>query len=205
VRDHCTTQVQVGSRRDWHCVWYVAALVLHFAGVKFRGLLITGEHLGLSAFLVVVWCTYRNKSSTLIRAIAANATIYFFTMVAAQVYIQLAYSLLEVRSPARFSHPFAKYNRYRVSPNKCRSCEYAIKLNDNRSELTGFHPARLKCIWIVRLASCRSVVTSSYILTSFAQHQFHIDHEVRGLVETVRGSGRRPRVAVVAFQYRRLC
>ena len=59
-------------------------------------------HLELSAFLVIVWYTYRNKSalkfSALVRTIAAEATVYFLVMVTAQVYIQLSLSLMEVYS-----------------------------------------------------------------------------------------------------------
>ena len=99
-----TTQVHVGSRRDWHRVWYAAALV-PICWRKIPRITDHGEHLDLSAFLVVIWCAYRIKSSSLLRTIAADTTIYFLTMVAAQVYIQLAYSLLEVRFPRSVPTP----------------------------------------------------------------------------------------------------
>jgi len=60
------------------------------------------EHLELSAFLVIVWCAYRNKGtlklSALVRTIVAEATIYFLVMVAAQTYIQLSISVVKVLS-----------------------------------------------------------------------------------------------------------
>lgn len=51
----------------------------------------------LSAFLVIVWYTYRNKStlkfSALVRTMITEATIYFLAMVALQTYVQLSLSL----------------------------------------------------------------------------------------------------------------
>ena len=97
-----------------------------------------GEYLDLSAFLVVIWCTYRNKFSGLIRAIAADATVYFLAVVAAQVYIQTACVLMDVRSFARFPRYFLRveYNHCRVFLLRSRSCECVLNLNDNGSELT---------------------------------------------------------------------
>jgi len=50
-----------------------------------------------SAFLVIAWYTYRNKStlkfSALIRTMVTEATIYFLAMVALQTYVQLSLSL----------------------------------------------------------------------------------------------------------------
>ena len=163
VRERCATQVQVGSKLNRHRVWYVAALVPIFWR-KIPRIADHGEHLDLSAFLVVVWCTYRLGSSALIRTIAADTTVYFLTMVALQIDFQLNYSLMEVRSFARFTHLFAKYNHCRVSPNKCRSCEYAIDLNDSVLELT-ISTSRLKFIRNVCLlcAGSRVVILTSLI------------------------------------------
>ena len=66
------------------------------------------EHLELSAFLVIVWYTYRYrvtlKFSVLARTIVAEATVYFLAMVALQVYVQLSLSALKVQCqpPAPF-------------------------------------------------------------------------------------------------------
>lgn len=55
-----------------------------------------GTAFELSAFLVIIWYTYHNKSalklSALIRTIAAEATMYFLVMVAAQTYVQISLS-----------------------------------------------------------------------------------------------------------------
>jgi len=80
--------------------------------------------LDLSAFLVVVWRTYRVRASGLI--IVADATVYFLVMVSSQVYIQLTYNLLEVRSFVRFPCRFAKYDYPQGPFNKRRSCECAV-------------------------------------------------------------------------------
>jgi len=67
--------------------------------VKFRRLL-SEEHLELSAFIVVVWYTYRIRSSlefsVLIRTIVTEATIYFLAMVALQAYVLLSLIFIEV-------------------------------------------------------------------------------------------------------------
>ena len=59
-------------------------------------------HLELSAFLVIVWHTYRNKSmlefSALARAIFAEATAYFLAMMVLQVYVQLSLHFMKVPS-----------------------------------------------------------------------------------------------------------
>ena len=76
-------------------------MLVPIAGLKFQGLLIT-RNTELSAFLVIVWCTYREKStlkfSALIRRIITEATIYFLAMVALQIYIQVSLVLTEVWS-----------------------------------------------------------------------------------------------------------
>ena len=60
------------------------------------------KHLELSAFLVIVWHTYHNKTmlkfSALIRTIVAEATIYFLAMIALQMYVQLSLIFMKVRS-----------------------------------------------------------------------------------------------------------
>jgi len=52
-----------------------------------------------SAFLVIVWYTYKNNGSLkltgLIRKVVASATVYFFVMVAAQVFVQLSFNLIK--------------------------------------------------------------------------------------------------------------
>ncbi|KAF9646554.1 hypothetical protein BDM02DRAFT_3118500, partial [Thelephora ganbajun] len=57
-----------------------------------------GTAFELSAFFVIIWCMYRNKSalkfSALIRTIVAEATVYFLVMVAVQTYVQLSISLM---------------------------------------------------------------------------------------------------------------
>ena len=59
-----------------------------------------GEHLDLSAFLVIARYTYHNKRmlkfSALVRAIVAEASIYFLAMLAMQIYVQLSVSLMQV-------------------------------------------------------------------------------------------------------------
>ena len=61
---------------------------------------IDGGRLDLSAFLVIVQYTYRNKGalkfSALARTVVAEATIYFLAMIAVQVYIQLSLNVMEV-------------------------------------------------------------------------------------------------------------
>lgn len=56
-----------------------------------------GTAFELSAFFVIIWYTYQNKSalkfSALVRTIAAEATMYFLVMVAAQTYVQISLSL----------------------------------------------------------------------------------------------------------------
>jgi len=99
----------------------------------------------LSAFLVIVCYTYRNKSalkfSVLIRTIAGEATVYFLVMIAAQIYIQLSLSLMEVCTHA-LSLVSCSISRslirecFRVSGDRFRSCEFAINLNNDSSQLT---------------------------------------------------------------------
>lgn len=56
-----------------------------------------GTAFEVSAIIVVVWCTYRNKSalkySALVRTIVTQATVYFLVIVAAQIYLQLSFGL----------------------------------------------------------------------------------------------------------------
>ena len=87
-----------------------------------------GECLDASAFLVVVWCTYRMGASALIRTIAADVTRYFLVMVAIQIYIQIVYLLMSVWSFSRFPHRFrmVKCDHYRVFLRWWRLCEYSI-------------------------------------------------------------------------------
>ena len=65
------------------------------------------EYSELSAFLVIVWYTYRNistlKFSTIIRTIVTEATIYFLAMIAIQIYIELSLILMEVWSLTQFT------------------------------------------------------------------------------------------------------
>ena len=69
------------------------------------------EIIDLSAFLVVAWCAYRNMStlklSAVIRTIVAEATMYFLAMVALQMYVQLSFVLMKVRSPSLHSRPIS--------------------------------------------------------------------------------------------------
>ena len=66
------------------------------AGVK---LLIVGNHVDLSAFLVIVWHTYGNKStlefSALVRTLVTEATVYFPVMISVQIYTQLSLSFMK--------------------------------------------------------------------------------------------------------------
>jgi hypothetical protein len=59
-----------------------------------------GEHLDLSAFLVIAWYAYRNrgalKVSALIRTFVTDSTLYFLAMVAGQLYMQLSLSFQQV-------------------------------------------------------------------------------------------------------------
>lgn len=56
----------------------------------------------VSAFVVVVWYTHRNRealeTSSLVRAIAKQATIYFLVIVGVQIYLQVALRFGTVRS-----------------------------------------------------------------------------------------------------------
>lgn len=76
---------------------------------KFRGLLITGEHLEISIFLVIVWYTYHNQGkfrfSALVRTIITEATIYFLVMSAMQTYVLISWSLMSVWSLSLCSRP----------------------------------------------------------------------------------------------------
>ena len=60
------------------------------------------EHSDISAFLIIAQYTYRNKRmlkfSALVRAIVAEASIYFLAMLAMQIYVQLSVSLMQVQS-----------------------------------------------------------------------------------------------------------
>ena len=100
-----------------------------------------GEHLELSAFLVIIWYTYCNQSSLVIsgviRTVVAEATIYFLAMLALQTYIQLSLHITEVRSLS-FLAPtlIADLKHLRVPLNNFRFCEYAINPNDDSSQLT---------------------------------------------------------------------
>ena len=107
--------------------------------VKTPRIVDNGEHLELSAFLVMVWFTYREKSklkvSVLIRTIIAEGTIYFLAMVALQIYIQVSFVLTEVWSlpiHTPFHDHQSKYPR--ASINNFRHCEYtptrAVKLRN---------------------------------------------------------------------------
>lgn len=59
-----------------------------------------GKHSELSAFLAIVWYTYRGEGalrfSALARTILAEGTIYFFVIVAVQTYVLLSVNLMEV-------------------------------------------------------------------------------------------------------------
>ena len=61
-------------------------------------------HLELSAFLVIGWYTYRNRSmlkfSVLARTIFTEATAYFIATMVLQVYVQLSLRLMKVQSPS---------------------------------------------------------------------------------------------------------
>ena len=71
-----------------------------FRWCEFHGLLIRGQHLDLSAFLVVAWCTFRYldvlKLSAMVRTITTEVTIYFLAMVALQLYTQLSFVFMVV-------------------------------------------------------------------------------------------------------------
>ena len=101
-----------------------------------------GEHLDLSAFLVIARYTYRNKRalklSALIRAIIAEASIYFIAMIAMQLYVQLSVSLTQVRSFSRFPLHFVviDHEYLRASISNVRFREYATNLNDDSPRLT---------------------------------------------------------------------
>jgi len=58
---------------------------------------IIGSVFELSAFFVIVWCTYKStlRFSTLVRMIVAEATVHFLAMIAVQAYVQLSLSLME--------------------------------------------------------------------------------------------------------------
>ena len=84
-----------------------------FAATDFRESVTdrAGKRLELSAFLVIVWYTYRNKStlkfSALIRTMITEATIYFLAMVALQTSVQISLSLTNVYPLSDLS-PFRK-------------------------------------------------------------------------------------------------
>jgi len=101
-----------------------------------------GNQLEVSAFLVIVWYTYRNKSSlkfsALVRTIIADATMYFLAMVALQVYIQVSFVLTEVRSLSLSLSVCTLFCDHqsellRASINNFRLCEYTPNWNDSTS------------------------------------------------------------------------
>jgi len=98
VCDHRRPPVQAGSEFDCYRVWWAVPI----PGPESQRLLTTGKRLESSAFLVIIWYTYRNKStlkfSALIRTMVTEATIYFLAMVALQTYVQLSLSLTKVYS-----------------------------------------------------------------------------------------------------------
>ena len=65
------------------------------------------EHLELSAFLAILWYTYRDqkmlKFSGLIRTLVGEATIYFLAMIAMQIYVQLSLNLMQAWSLVSYS------------------------------------------------------------------------------------------------------
>ena len=129
-------------------------------------LLTENSHAELSVFLVVVWYTYRNKGtlkfSALLRRFVAEAMVYFLAMVAAQIYVQVSFNLVEVQSPPLFSLCFAMFihDHYRV--NSFHFCEYTVDLTDVipalRYQLLLPHT---KCIWTVRCPTHRPFSMSS--------------------------------------------
>ena len=64
------------------------------------------ERLDVPAFLAIIWYSCRNRGtlrfSALIRTIVTEATIYFFAIVAMQIYVQLSLNLMEVESLSWF-------------------------------------------------------------------------------------------------------
>ena len=95
------------------------------------------EHLELSAFLVIVRYTYRNKRmlkfSALVRAIVAEASMYFLAMIAMQIYVQSSVSLMKVWSFSRFPLHFMiidhKYPRASINNVPFRECTNKLKNN----------------------------------------------------------------------------
>jgi len=102
---------------------------------------LSGELLELSAFLAIVWYTYRIRSSlkfsALIRTIVTEATIYFLAMVAMQTYVLLSLIFMEVYLPSRLPYFVITDGRYlRAQFNNSRFCEYPKSLNDGGPQLT---------------------------------------------------------------------
>ena len=62
--------------------------------------LIMNPYVELSAFLVIVFHTYRNKGSLkfsgLVFTVVTESTVYFLAMVAAQIYVQISYNVIKV-------------------------------------------------------------------------------------------------------------
>lgn len=115
-----------------------------------RRLLLTQNVLvELSAFIVIVWYTYRNrgmlKFSALIRTIAREATIYFLVMVVVQTYGITGVRHL-FRSPCCLV--MVEYGHYRVLVSKLHSCEYVVGSYHDSPMLRS--PPYMKCIWTVR-------------------------------------------------------
>jgi len=91
-----------------------------------------GNYSEVSAFLVIVWYTYRNKSSlklsALVRTIITDATIYFLAMVALQIYIQVSFVLTEVRSLFQFVLYFMIANPYTSGHQSTTFVSVSIRL-----------------------------------------------------------------------------
>ena len=106
----------------------------------------------LSAFIIIVWCTYRSRRrgtlrfSGLIRKIVTEATFYFLVMVAAQIY-----SIVGVRSFAFFPRLSVIVNcgRYRMMGNDLHFCECVGSSEGDSAALTEppspEHEVRMGC------------------------------------------------------------
>ena len=97
--------------------------------------LIMNPYIELSAFLVIVFYTYRNKRSLkfsgLVFTVVTESTVYFLAMVAAQIYVQISYNLIKVWSLSRPLLRFVIITHDHRDHN-FRFCEYAVDTEDDR-------------------------------------------------------------------------
>ena len=157
-------------------------------------------HIEISAFLVVIWCTYRNKGklkfSALARAIVTEATVYFLVMLTAQVYIQISFNLVKVRSLSRIPHCFLVTTHNHCRVNRFHFCEWQPTWGQPNTEIPTSSPSH------EAHTDCTSGINSfPQIADLRSQLQSDSNSAVCNLAEEVRGSGGGERVGADALQH----